>query len=111
MKIVIDHKGPIGSDCTSRDLCHFENPSTPKLCEVVDFILSFRREWGTVTIFNSYDPVKDVLGKYITAFEYKYGSLVDAGKGGYAELMQKRVKLASTSGGWSLCDYSLYLAE
>lgn len=111
MKIVIDHKGPIGSDCTSRDLCHFENPSTPKLCEVIDLILSYRREWGTVTISESYDPVKDTLGKHVTSFEYKYGHLVNARNGKYLDLMEEKVKLISVSGGWSLRNYNLCLAE
>lgn len=108
MKIVIDHKGPIGSDCTSRDLCHFENPETPRLSEVIELILSYRSEWGTVTISESYDPIKDTLGKYITSFEYKCGKLLNNID---SELMEKKVKLASRAGGWGCCDYHLYLAQ
>lgn len=111
MKIVIDHRGPIGSDCTSRDLCHFENPETPRLCEVIDLILSYRNEWGTVTISESYNPVKDMLGRYITSFEYRYGHLLNAENGKYSDLLGKRVKLISKSGGWSLCNYNLCLVE
>ena len=108
MKIVIDKKGPIGSDCTSRDLCHFEDPETPSLREVINLILSYCNEWGDVTIRESYDPTKDELGKYITSFEYKCGKLLNNID---SELMEKKVKLASRAGGWGCCDYHLYLAQ
>jgi hypothetical protein len=125
MKVIIDKKGPVGGDETCRDLCHFENPQTPKICEVISFLLSHHCNWGYLEVHESYDSVKDELGKRIAKFEYSHGALLKSDysylkdvngrivveHGDIETLKEKRVKLASIVGGWTCFNYHVYLVE
>ena len=125
MKVVTDRRGPIRGDETSRDLCHFEDPRTPKVCEVIDFLLARDGNWGDINIFETYDSVKDALGKRLARFEYSHGALLKSDfsylksvndrivveHGDIEALKEKRVKLVSIVGGWSNFDYNLCLVE
>lgn len=122
MKIVIDSRGPMGSDCTSLDKCHFENPSDPKLCDAINFLLESLDKWGSISVFESYDSKAGALRNCLVDFEYRSGKLLDSNarlrKVGerlewtnIEELWDKKVLLISVSGGWSNFNYNLCLAQ
>lgn len=128
LKLVIDKSGPMGSDCTSRDMAHFEdlenpqqNPATPKLCDAIGFALACKDEYGKIKVYQSYNTKADALCECLAEFEYRYGELLSS----YAclrkvgdrfvrvdidELLRQEVMLISIAGGWSQYNYHLVLA-
>lgn len=129
LKLVIDKSGPMGSDCTSRDMAHFEdlenpqqNPATPKLCDAIGFALACKDEYGKIKVYQSYNTKADALGECLAEFEYKHGKLLSSracfrkvGDGfvqsDIDELLEQEVLLISIAGGWSQCNYHLVLAS
>lgn len=121
MKIIIDGRGPNGRDKTCLELCHFEDPQTPKLCEVIDFAISKRGDLGDIKVFETYDKGK--FGRPLAKFEYNNGALVKSLGYGRIEdgchvvsedldaLKEKRVRLVSVAGGMDRFDYHLCLVE
>jgi len=129
LKLIIDKSGPMGSDCTSRDMCHLvdsenpeQNPATPKLCDVIDFVLESPDHWGRIDVHESYDSGADALGECLAEFEYKDGKLLGSRacyrkvgdrfvRSDINELLGKEVMLISVTGGWSNFNYHLCLAQ
>lgn len=121
MKIIIDGRGPNGRDNTCLEKCHFEDPQTPKLCEVIDFAVARHGDWGSLEVFESYDKGK--FGRPVAKFEYKNGALIKSFGYGKIEdgchvvnedieaLKGKRVKLVSVAGEMARFDYHLCLVE
>jgi len=128
LKLVIDKHGRVGGDCTSRDMCHFEDlempeqkkPATPKLSDVIAYVLAIKGEWGRIDVHETYDSKADALGECLAEFEYKHGELLNSRacfrkvgdrfvQSNIDELLEKEVQLISIVGGWSRCDYNLVL--
>jgi len=123
MKIIIDGRGPNGRDKTCLEMCHFEDPQTPKLCEVIDFAIAKRGDLGSIKVFETYDKGKGEFGRPLAKFEYKDGVLIKSLGYGKIEdgchvvsedieaLKEKRVILVSVAGGMVRFDYHLCLVE
>lgn len=123
MKIIIDGRGPNGKDKTCLERCHFEDPQTPKLCEVIDFAIAKRGDLGSIKVFETYDKGKGEFGRPLAKFEYKEGVLIKSLGYGKIEdgchvvsedieaLKEKRVRLVSVAGGMVRFDYHLCLVE
>ena len=43
---------------------------------MIDFLLARDGNWGDINIFETYDSVKDELGKRLASFEYSHGTLL-----------------------------------
>lgn len=83
--------GSIGGDCTSRYALSLKKKATVR--EFIDAIISDKQEWGHIS-------VSDGPGIWFKNGEYQMSSNME-------KMLNKKVKKASASGGWSRMDYVL----
>lgn len=83
--------GSIGGDCTSRYAVKLRKKATVR--EFIEAVLSNKQEWGNISIFGG------------PGIWFRYGQVEISSN--MEKLLDKRIKGASASGGWSRMDYVL----
>lgn len=94
--------GPSGGDCTAPYSVTLHGKVTVR--EFIEAVLENKTEWGHVEIFKG--KPKSMFDNDL-AVGFRYGEL----ENGLPEskLLDRKVKSASASGGWSRMDYRLYV--
>lgn len=112
----LKRSGPERGDCTAPyDVIFDVNNTHPTVKEFLDYVISRKWEWGRINIAPNatYDNVWALITykKPVDSLSYHWG---EWGKN-YNEFLSKygnrKIKSATSDGGWSLMDYVLVLED
>lgn len=93
---------PSGGDCTAPYSVTLHRDTTVR--EFIEAVLENKNEWGYIKVFEE-KPKSMFNSDLIVSFRYgKLKNRLTENK-----LLDKKVKRASASGGWSRMDYCLYV--